>query len=136
MARAPDCLASHACVPDSNPAIPVWGFPRKGLDQCIDIIFAQGPALRAPHKKIIFARFLNLRMCTHHEIRENLNIVTIINTDTMHWKQHHKKYSTLTVAPSKYHTTCNLCMAKYRHNALGAAQQEVGYINSSTFQIP
>ena len=26
MARAPDCLASHACVPVSNPADPMWGF--------------------------------------------------------------------------------------------------------------
>ena len=24
MAGAPDCLASHACVPGSNPAVPVW----------------------------------------------------------------------------------------------------------------
>ena len=24
MARAPDCLASHACVLVSNPAVPVW----------------------------------------------------------------------------------------------------------------
>ena len=29
MARAPDCLASHACVPVSNSAVPVWGFKSK-----------------------------------------------------------------------------------------------------------
>ena len=26
--RTPDCLASHACVPDSNPADPARGFLR------------------------------------------------------------------------------------------------------------
>ena len=29
--RAPDCLVSHACVPDSSPANPVWGFQRNIL---------------------------------------------------------------------------------------------------------
>ena len=28
MARAPDCLASHACVQGSIPAVRVWGFQR------------------------------------------------------------------------------------------------------------
>ena len=28
MASAPDCLASHACVPGSNSTCPVWGFQR------------------------------------------------------------------------------------------------------------
>ena len=28
MARAPDCIASHACLPGSNPAVPLWGFQR------------------------------------------------------------------------------------------------------------
>ena len=27
-ARAPDCLACHACVPGSSPAVTVWGFER------------------------------------------------------------------------------------------------------------
>ena len=31
MARAPDCLASHASVPVSNPAVPVWGFQRNNI---------------------------------------------------------------------------------------------------------
>ena len=31
MVRAPDCLTSHACVPGSNPADPVWGFQRNLL---------------------------------------------------------------------------------------------------------
>ena len=26
MARAPDCLASHTCVPVPNPAVNMWGF--------------------------------------------------------------------------------------------------------------
>ena len=29
--RAPDCLASHACVPVSNPIVPVWGFLRSSI---------------------------------------------------------------------------------------------------------
>ena len=28
MARAPDCLASYACSPVSDPAVPVLGFQR------------------------------------------------------------------------------------------------------------
>ena len=73
MARAPDCLASHACVPGSNPAVLTWGFQLNiivspfsislgdhvngGLvelsrDKYIDVNFAQGPALRAPHTVI------------------------------------------------------------------------------------
>ena len=31
MARASDCLASHACVPVSNPAVPMWGFQRNNI---------------------------------------------------------------------------------------------------------
>ena len=35
MARAPDCLASHACVPGLNPAVPELGFQRLFLpSQC------------------------------------------------------------------------------------------------------
>ena len=29
MVWAPDCLASHACVPGSNHTVPVWGFQSK-----------------------------------------------------------------------------------------------------------
>ena len=29
MSRAPDSLTSHACVPVSNPAVPVWGVSEK-----------------------------------------------------------------------------------------------------------
>ena len=29
--RTPDCLASQACIPGSNPADPVWGFQRNIL---------------------------------------------------------------------------------------------------------
>ena len=70
MARAPDCLASHACVPGSNPAVPVCGFQRNNivspflmwlgghvngglvelrLRTVYRSYFAQGHALRAPH---------------------------------------------------------------------------------------
>ena len=31
MARAPDRLASHACVPGSNPTVPVYGFQRNNI---------------------------------------------------------------------------------------------------------
>ena len=31
MARAPDCLAGHACVPVLNPAFPVWGFLKSSI---------------------------------------------------------------------------------------------------------
>ena len=31
MARAPDCLTSHACVPGSNPAVPMWGFQKNNI---------------------------------------------------------------------------------------------------------
>ena len=31
MARAPDDLVSHVCVPVSNPAVPVWGFRRTSI---------------------------------------------------------------------------------------------------------
>ena len=31
MIRAPDCLASHVCIPVSNPAVLVWGFQRSNI---------------------------------------------------------------------------------------------------------
>ena len=31
MARAPDCLANHTCVPGSSPAVSVWGFQRNRI---------------------------------------------------------------------------------------------------------
>ena len=31
MARAPDCLASHACVLVSNPADPMWGVQKSSI---------------------------------------------------------------------------------------------------------
>ena len=31
MARAPDCLASHACVPGLNPAVPERAFQRNSI---------------------------------------------------------------------------------------------------------
>ena len=70
MARAPDCLASHAYDPGSNPADPVWGFQRNILISPFSMWlsdhvngglvelrlrpvhrrqFAQGQVLHAPH---------------------------------------------------------------------------------------
>ena len=67
MVRAPDCLASRACVLVSNPVVPMWGIREIALflpfqcDQAITLMVAssrlrpvyerysvQGNALRAP----------------------------------------------------------------------------------------
>ena len=76
MTRAPDSLASHACVPVSNTAVPVWGFQKNSIVSPFSIglgdhvngglielrlrpvyrrnFFAQGPAMRAPNTSVYF----------------------------------------------------------------------------------